>query len=300
MKYIVYMTVNTVNRKIYVGVHKINTSNFDGYIGCGIRSEATANKDLLFHKAVRKYGYNKFKRYTIAEFDNANDAFHLEREIVTEQFVKSKNTYNTAIGGVCSAGKTNEKKIIQYSLSGKFIKVWNSISEAATYFSISPGTLRQALVPPFKSRVGHQWRYWAEEFPTYIGYYSTKLRIAQYDTEGNLVKVWDSKKKAAISLGKKNDSALDKYAKNHKLYCGYQWRIIKNNEEVPDYIEKYIDPNIVLQLDKDTSSIIKEWNKQELYKTSKFRNVKDALNGRVKTYKGFRWMYKKDYINYKS
>lgn len=37
MKYIVYLTTNLVNRKIYVGVHKTeNPDIFDGYLGNGL------------------------------------------------------------------------------------------------------------------------------------------------------------------------------------------------------------------------------------------------------------------------
>ena len=36
-KWIVYLTTNKVNKKIYVGVHKTKDPTiFDGYIGCGI------------------------------------------------------------------------------------------------------------------------------------------------------------------------------------------------------------------------------------------------------------------------
>ena len=33
---IVYQTVNTVNKKIYIGIHQTATLDFDGYIGNGI------------------------------------------------------------------------------------------------------------------------------------------------------------------------------------------------------------------------------------------------------------------------
>ena len=37
MKYIVYITTNLVNKKIYIGVHKTeNPEIFDGYLGDGV------------------------------------------------------------------------------------------------------------------------------------------------------------------------------------------------------------------------------------------------------------------------
>lgn len=68
LKYIVYITINLCNGKLYIGVHKTNPDVFDGYIGNGIYRQSQANKDYAFHSAVRKYGYSNFKRITIITF----------------------------------------------------------------------------------------------------------------------------------------------------------------------------------------------------------------------------------------
>ena len=298
MKYIVYLTVNIVNLKIYIGVHKTEKPNkFDGYIGNGIYRQSMARLDTPFHRAVRKYGYDKFKRTTIKTFNNPEEAYSLERLLVDEAFVQRKDTYNVTLGGIPGGGYFRRKEVLQYSLSGKLIKVWESISAAATYFGMSAGTLRQACVSPYKSRAGFQWRFATDENPLqYIGYYGESLRVAQYSVNGELLNVWKSAKQAAQSLGKIDGNALRTYAGNHKIYENYQWRLVPNWEEVPDIIEAYIDKNTIVQLDRDYETIIKIWySRKELAK--EFKHVRDALNGRVKTYKGFKWMYYRDYLS---
>ena len=73
MKCIVYITINTINNKIYVGVHKTNTPyEFDGYLGCGVKVNDRYTYRFChtpFEAAVNKYGPKKFKRYTLYVFD---------------------------------------------------------------------------------------------------------------------------------------------------------------------------------------------------------------------------------------
>lgn len=124
MKYIVYLTINVKNNKIYVGVHKTdNPKVFDNYLGCGILRNSPSsykNSKTPLQFAVNKYGVDSFKRITIKEFDNEEDAYNLEFQIVNENFIKRKDVYNATVGG----GKPpNQDKIIyQYTLEdGSFI-----------------------------------------------------------------------------------------------------------------------------------------------------------------------------------
>ena len=74
MKYIVYLTTNTKNKKIYVGVHQtINPDIFDGYIGCGVKISSPStykNSKTPFQFAVNKHGVDSFRRATLKIFDN--------------------------------------------------------------------------------------------------------------------------------------------------------------------------------------------------------------------------------------
>ena len=89
MVYIVYKTINKANSKIYVGIHKQKSEEFDGYFGSG----------LLLWNAIKKYGQSNFTRETLFVYDNINDARQKEREIVNEDFCKRKDTYNISLGG---------------------------------------------------------------------------------------------------------------------------------------------------------------------------------------------------------
>lgn len=92
MKHYVYKITNTVNGKIYVGVH--GTANFDdGYMGSG----------KFIKMAAAKYGNQNFIKEELAKFDTPEEAYLMEREIVDADFVKRGDTYNCDIGG--SGGK---------------------------------------------------------------------------------------------------------------------------------------------------------------------------------------------------
>ncbi len=98
MKYIVYCTVNKINNKIYIGVHKTeDPDKWDHYLGCGCfdNSPKSYNKrDTAFCCAVAKYGPKNFIRLTIKVFETIEEALDLESKIVTMTFLKRKDVYN--------------------------------------------------------------------------------------------------------------------------------------------------------------------------------------------------------------
>ena len=84
----IYKTTNLINGKIYIGAHK--TQNLDDkYLGSSTR----------FNNARKKYGDEAFKKEILFIFDNEQDMFAKEAELVTEEFSKDPNTYNVKPGG---------------------------------------------------------------------------------------------------------------------------------------------------------------------------------------------------------
>lgn len=148
MKYIVYLTTNVVNNKIYVGVHGTdNPEKFDGYLGCGVNRNYPStiyNPKTPFQFAVKKYGFDSFKRATIRIFDTQEDALDLEAYIVNEDFIKRTDTYNTVLGG--GMLPILNKVVYQYSLKGDFVKEWQSIHEAAKQLNVSESSIGKAVL----------------------------------------------------------------------------------------------------------------------------------------------------------
>lgn len=89
MPWIVYETTNKINGKKYVGVHKQDGDEFDGYLGSG--------KSLA--SAIGKYGRDNFERRTLHSFESEQEAYACEAEIVTEEWCKRTDNYNLKPGG---------------------------------------------------------------------------------------------------------------------------------------------------------------------------------------------------------
>lgn len=87
--YIVYETTNLVNGKYYVGVHQQSDLEFDGYLGSGV----------AISRAIKKHKSCNFMRVILNVYYDSVEAFNREREIVNDEFVLNKNTYNLCVGG---------------------------------------------------------------------------------------------------------------------------------------------------------------------------------------------------------
>ena len=147
MKYIVYKTTCLVNNKIYVGVHQTkNPEIFDGYLGRGLyknHSKYIKNPIAPFHYAVKKYGFENFKRETLFVFDFREDAYNKEAEIVNEEFILRDDTYNVAIGGV---GRPKPSRpVYQFDFTGKLIATYESVIAASKTVGVNISNINGAI-----------------------------------------------------------------------------------------------------------------------------------------------------------
>lgn len=88
MHYTIYQITNTVNGKVYIGKHQ--TENLDdGYFGSGIALRA----------AIAYHGKDNFSKEILHVFETEDEMNAKERELITEEFVSRKDTYNLGVGG---------------------------------------------------------------------------------------------------------------------------------------------------------------------------------------------------------
>jgi hypothetical protein len=86
------------------------------------------------------------------------------------------------------------KPIYQYDFSGKLIKKWGCISDAARYFKCKPATITNCSKGRIKSCKGYMWRYFEDDAPSQIAPLSTKnypRLIIQKSLDGNVIKIWN-------------------------------------------------------------------------------------------------------------
>lgn len=291
MKYIVYLTVNKINHKVYVGVHRTNPDIFDGYIGCGVtHKDSKKNRNKGFPAAVRKYGYENFKRITLKEFPDTEqgmlDAYYMEEKIVTKDFIKSKMTYNLTLGGKWTVYNNLRKCIAQYTLDGKFIRAWDSITEVQQQLGLT--SISENLTGISKYCGDFQWRYYTDESDIEPVQRKEKV-VYQFDLKGNLLKVWKSAVLASNNFTNPKAArvAIHNTCKNiTRQAYGYYWSY-KCKFEYVEYspskaVAKYTDDGIFVE----SYSSIKEAGQLNNVDPA---GISKAIKGTHKRCAGFRW-----------
>lgn len=298
LKYIFYITVNSINGKFYFGVHRTNPQVFDGYIGCGITRQSQATLDIAFHRAVKKYGYDNFKRTTIKIFDTEEEAYEFEKLIVTPTLLKSKQCYNTTIGG---GNEIQKKTVYQFDLNGNFIRSYKSARDAA--MTVSPNnqdtiraSIKNCCLGTSYSSCGFFWSYY-KEFIKKEDYQNNinrrKNKIAQYTLSGKFLRYYDNITEARNATGLKN---LYSSIRGECSIGEFQWRYYTGDDsDIPPFespVTMYRTKPIICI---DSNGIETEYASIkkciEINPEFSSKGIKNVIRGINKTHKGckFRW-----------
>lgn len=291
MKYIVYLTTNIINNKIYVGVHGTkDPTMFDGYIGNSINifesNPELKHPKIPFHKAVKKYGYSSFKRTIIQVFDSIQDALDLEAYIVNEKFIAREDTYNITLGG--GVPPIHSKIVYQYSLKGDFIKEYSSLVDAAAIVE-GNGNLIGIAANYKRTAYNYLWSFNKYEHLNIEDYHinSPEIPVYLYDSNKNFIRSYKS---------------INECVKDFNTYLAKVQRALKLGNEIDGYFisttlnSKFIPPKIssitgdIHQYNLKGEYIKSFVNKEELKKEG-FDIY--AINRAIKqdqTYKNYQWV----------
>lgn len=305
LKNIVYITVNLCNGKFYFGVHETNPEVFDGYIGDGIYRQSLANKDVAFHKAVRKYGYDNFKRTTIQIFpgtpEGRKQAFDLEERLVTETLLKSKNCYNVALGGSGSVKLEERKKIYMFDLNGNYLRSFSCVRDAARHLNLSDEystlkSIRNNCLGISNSACGYYWSYIKK-----FDYNENKRyrKVAQYSISGKFLRYFNSIADAEREL---QISTIEQAIRKHYTSGGFQWRYYDGDDSDITPLISTSNKNKILPIkmfDKNMN-FIKEFNcVNDCVKENpslSASQINRVLSKIIRTHKGYIFTYKDEDI----
>lgn len=305
LKYIVYITINLCNGKFYIGVHRTNPETFDGYIGNSIYRQSNATEDYPFHRAVRKYGYENFKRTTIKVFPDTEEgkkaAYDLEATLVNETLLKSKNVYNIALGGYGSIGQEEKKRVYQFDLNGNYLRSFDCVRSAARYLQqddeyATLKAIRNNCLGTTNSSFGYFWSY-TKKFE----YKNSKSwhKVAQYTISGKFLRYFDSIAEAerSLQINTIQQAITKKYTSG-----GYQWRYFDGDtSDIPTLISLK-NKNKILPIemyDKDMNKIkdfdcVNDCIKE--YPDLSSSQINRVLNKIIKSHKGYIFKYKDEDI----
>lgn len=249
-KYIVYQTVNIVNNKIYVGVHRTKDPNiFDGYIGNGVNINYPStymNPKYAFQYAVKKYGTSNFRRTILFIYNDEKSALDKEEEIVNEDFIKRSDTYNILLGG--KGYKTvrgySTRKIYQFDIKGNLIKEWKNCYDVAEFLNTWTETIYSTIYHKHRY-LGYYWSYSNEINLEEFSSPNIPQKVYKYSEKGKLLEIYDSMYVAAKENGYKL-CELSNRIKEKALTKGYYYDTKLVDEYIPR--QKLVLKNKIIHL----------------------------------------------------
>ena len=111
-KYTVYMHINKINNKKYIGLTKQSCQERWRHDGIGYKSQ------IKFWNAIQKYGWNNFEHKIIAEQLTEKEASELEIKLI-KQYDCINNGYNVSFGGSTTNHSPETLEKMRQSMLGK-------------------------------------------------------------------------------------------------------------------------------------------------------------------------------------
>lgn len=231
----IYMIQNLLNGHKYVG----STNNFKRGL-TKHRSELRTNKhhSISLQRAYNKYGEDKFVVVILEVCQPIHDTLlFLEQKYLDlnpeYNCVKRASRKYSKIPILKQENKV-KRKVEQYTLSGEYVRTFDSISDAAryidenNYFSIRT-CITDCCCGKLTKAVDYLWKY-ANDNRDIAQVVRQKqprgIKVDQLDLNGNYIQTFSNMTEAAKYCGSiSNRSTLNKVCRNQKKTAfGFKWR----------------------------------------------------------------------------
>lgn len=197
-------------------------------------SAVSAGKELGINpECIRNCCKNKQAYTNIYQWQYYDVNFPLNIEGLSESkidsIMKSRDSKN-------STNSKTFKKVIQYSLEGDFIQVFNSLTDAAKSVGLKNTTCISQSCKNLGASYGYIWRFYTNNFEKHIEpnlsqhslivVNKSNFKIYQYDLNNNLLNIWTSYKEITDTLGICRAGIYQCCTGKLKTYKNYIWKYV--------------------------------------------------------------------------
>lgn len=184
-------------------------------------------KQPAIANAILKYGFDNFTKEIISSGLTSSEADELEKELIKEA-KENGECYNIASGGKGVPG-TKEHKIKQYTLSGEYVKTWDSIKEAEEFLNIKHAEANIVSCCQKKKRraYGYIWRYDEDKDVSIKPLTPYRHPVCQYTKNGEFIAMYSTLKEAQEATGIRDTCIGNNLNGWSKSAGGYIWKFSK-------------------------------------------------------------------------
>lgn len=140
-----------------------------------------------------------------------------------------------------------------YSLDGKYIQTFDSVSEAADYLGVNKSGITACCIGRYHTCQNYTFRYAGEAFEKYSVESQNNTKVYKFTDEGGFIKEYPSYKQVCeeenISIG-----LLRGLVKNKKIYKGFIYSTSKN-PNVVNYSQRNVTNRPILMSSLDDKPI---------------------------------------------
>jgi len=293
--YYIYKATNKINNKVYIGC------TIDFHRRTYQHMLLKPSDDCVFHRAIKKYGFDNFDWEIIDQTNIKNEANEKEKYYINKYrsciHYEDCNGYNENYGNV---GGHNSIPIVQLSLDGKFIKRYDSAAQIEREIGLHNSDVLVNCKNKSRRCGNYLFMYEKDYNKNGSKKYIPKTRngcekvIIQCDIDGNFIKKYESVTQASKETGIRRSTISGNITGTYKTAGGYIF-VYENNYPIKN-IEKYIHKKKgrkILQVDQNTNEILDSFDRVADAGRKlgvNYKSIHKVLDQANKTAFGYKWI----------